>query len=263
MDVGAIENFDVTLWTKLANFLTAYDEPLMALEVLKKLPGYYRDNVPAEIIDLTSRIQARIATPTFYANNIEHDIATGEQGVQFINGTLRGKLIHDEVKALNDKGFFPHIFELAPGPYCLPLGLRALGLRFSYCAKSLNPETVAKARLELGSMWSDRPPGIQKNIFIACEIIEHLHYVDDIAAEYYRYGMKADFIHISTPLYTFDGRASSINWEDKDLGHLRTYTPDEFVKVVLPMFFPNDFSWQLHKTPVMHLRGEKNGNKFL
>ena len=41
-----------------------------------------------------------------------------------------------------------------------------------------------------------------------------------------------------------------------------TETPDEFVKSVLPMF-PNDFSWQLHKAPVMHLRGERNGNKFL
>ena len=263
MDVGAIENFDVSMWTKLANFLTAYDEPLMALEILNKLPAYYRDNVPAEIIELKTKIRKNLATPTFYANNIEHAIATPEESVSFIQGTLRGKLVFEEVKGLNDKGFYPHIFELAPGPYCLPIGLKRLGLSFSYNAKSLNPETMGLARAELGSMWSDRPPSTsQKNIFIAFEIIEHLHYPEDIAAEYYRYGMKADFIHLSTPLYTFDGRASSINWEDKDLGHLRTYTPDEFVKSVLPMF-PNDFSWQLHKAPVMHLRGERNGNKFL
>jgi len=260
LQVGEIENFDISPWIKAANILTAYDDPMLALELLELLPGFYRDNIPQEVTELKQKIWMKLATPTFYANNIETSICSKEQAIATIQQVLRGQLVAKDVKELNDQGIIPHIFELAPGPYWLPIGLRELGLKFTYFAKSLNPETIRLAKDELGILWAENPPEPTslyktKNIFVAFEIIEHLHHVEDIAAEYYRYGMTADIIHISTPNCTFDGRASSLNWFDKDLGHLRTFTPDEFSNIVLPMF--HGFSWLRHDAPVMHLRGEK------
>lgn len=257
MNIGEIEGISFEPWLKVANILTAYDDPILALDVLKKLPAYYRDNPPDEIIKLKNKILEKLATPAFYANSIETEVQ-GSGAKDYVQGTLRGQLVYKDIKELNEQGIVPHIFELAPGTYWLPIGLLELGLNFTYCARSLNPDTKAQAKRRLGSIYKESKPEFTKSLFLAFEIIEHLHHLEDIAAEYYRYGMGASIIHVSTPKYTFDGRQSSINWEDKDLGHLRTFTPREFCDSVIQMF--QGYQWQLHDAQVMQLRGVINGN---
>ena len=94
-------------------------------------------------------------------------------------------------------------------------------------------------------------------IFIACEIIEHLHHERDIRTEFERAKAQADIIHMSTPKYTFDGRIERLNWKEAgELGHLRTYTPAEFMRVVTRMF--PEYTFALYDSQILHLRGLKN-----
>lgn len=257
-EVGKCEFFDVNPYLQVSNQLVAADEPLRALEVLKLVPGYYRDNPPPELEAQRLAILALLATPTFYANNV-HDFRVQEEGAgDLVQGLLRGQLILKDVQDYNAKGLMPHLIDLGPGEYWLPIGLKKLGCKFTYLGVGLCEEAKRKAHEILkDNLWSgvtDRP-----KIFVACEIIEHLHHEEDIAVEFGRLNANADIIHISTPKYTWDGRNVRLDWNkpDRDLGHLRTYTPGEFQNVVMRMF-PRSYKWAYYDSTVQHMRGWKD-----
>lgn len=254
MNVGAIENWDPRPWLDKANILTAYDEPLMALKSLEDVPGYYRDHKDPQIEALRRKILSKLVTPHWYMNC--HDSILGkEESKNMIQYTLRGSQMLKEVKALNEKGLTPLIVEFAPGEFWLPIGLWEHGCRFSYVPIGLSE----KALNEFNTQYPTYEMATSPTIYCAFEIIEHLHFESDIQIEIERLGLKPDIIHLSTPLYSFDGRASSLDWGNKDLGHLRTYTPNEFAQVAMKMF--RGYSWKLIPDQVMHLRGSLDGNK--
>lgn len=137
----------------------------------------------------------------------------------------------------------------------MPLMLKQMDYKFSY--KDIGLHMVARERAHemLHGYIRQIPKDDQPVIFVATELIEHLWHEADIYVEFLRAGGKADIVHISTPLYTFDGMTDDPKyWESKgDLGHLRTYTPNELSVTVAKMFPQYDFLY--YKSQIQHLRG--------
>lgn len=259
MSVGKCEGFRVEPLLEVCNMLVAYDEPVRALRILDGigLPGYYRDNPPKEVLHLKRQIHAKLATPNFYMNNIWDKRVEVERSVLTLQNTLRGKLIAEDVKALNKEGKIPHVVDMGPGEYWLAIGLHKTDHKFTYEDIGLTVDAPQKAREILPTEVFTKGEG--PVVFVACEIIEHLYNEGDLRVEMERHAPNAEIIHISTPKYTFDGRLSQLEWKKKgDLGHLRTYTPSEFWSVVTKMFW--DYDWQSidpSRTEILHMRGSK------
>lgn len=259
-NIGKLEFFDPNPWVQVANQMIAGDEPISAIKLLTKLPpGYYRDNMPVEFKEILDKITAKLATPHYYMSNI-HDQVIHDDGkaVQSIEGTLRGDLIRQEIEFFNSKGYTPHITDLGPGEYWLPIALKELGYKFTYEGIGLNMKARAQAQEVLPSEMVPYIPGSPR-VFVACEIIEHLHHPRDIVTDYLRAGGNANVIHISTPKYSFDCSKKKLNWDTEfnDAGHVRTYTPKEFVSIVGELF--PEFELQFYDQVIMHIRGVRKG----
>lgn len=254
---GICDFFDSKPFIEAANILVAADEPMRAIQLLENLPGYYRDNPPAEVTEVVRTIQSKLATPAFYMHNIFDEGVNDQTAHLALDSLLRGVLIQQDVKKYNDLGLIPHIVDLGPGEYWLPLGLKTKGYKFTYRDIGLNTAAKAKADALLSDFdVSKRRSEKDPTIFVACELIEHLHHEKDILVEYLRAGITADIIHISTPRYTFDTRKERLEWRRYgDLGHLRTYTPTEFQKIVIEMF--PSYNWGYCDDEIMHMRGRK------
>ena len=259
---GSCEFFSLKPFLDAANILVAADEPMRALSLLDNLPGFYRDHIPAEVVELKNRIYSLLATPAFYATNPYDQLVRHETADQVVVSTLRGQLILKDVKDCNEKNQTPHIIDLGPGEYWLPIGLKKLSCKFTYKAIGLCNNAHLLAREHIAQEMDANPDPQSPRIFVACEIIEHLHHEQDLRVDLERNGGNAQILHFSTPKYTFDGRASQLDWTKKgDLGHLRTYTPREFQLVVTRMFPEYNFSYV--DSQVMHMRGEHIGHQQL
>lgn len=255
---GKTEFFDYKPWKEAADILVGADDPMRALQLLELVPGFERDHYPKELAEVKRNIFSKLATPTFYMSNPGDMNVTTENADQYVKGNLRGILIEQDVKEYNDKGIVPHLVDLGPGEYWLPIGLKALGHKFTYEDIGLCDKARNRALEILGTTYQDTDANHkpEATIYVACEILEHLHCEQDIAVECMRRNINPDIIHISTPRYSFDVRMTRKDWlEHGDLGHLRTYTPAEFVTVVTKMFA--GYKWLMHNQPIMHLRGTK------
>lgn len=251
--------WDSKPFIEAANILVAADEPLRALKLLKELPGFYRDNQPPEIHALIRKIHQYLATPVFYAGNFwDTQVQDVDKATSALDGLLRGILIRQDVEKYNQQKITPHIIDLGPGEYWLPIALSHKGFHFTYQGVGLCKEAEMKARALLpGHIVDKKPAHNPPTIFVACELIEHLHNENDILVEFERNQADAEIIHVSTPKYTYDTKADQIEWENKGcLGHLRTYTPKEFQDVVQSMF--TGYNWGYCDSYIMHLRGTKN-----
>lgn len=231
MNAGEIKNISFKPLIEWANTLFASDEFERAIDCLTdKLPAYYRDNPPQEVLDLVRHAYHQWMSIGDYAINPHDEVFNIERSLQSLNGTLRGTMVKDHVKKYNEDGITPHIVDMGPGEFWLPLALKELGLKFTYYGYCLQKKQENRVREHLGSMWQDSTP--DKNvIFNACEIIEHITKPEyDILQLFNRMCPNAETVYISTPLYTYGGG----NWdwhkpENKGLlGHLRAYTPREF-----------------------------------
>lgn len=252
-ECGKLEFFDPTPWLQCADILAAGDEPLMALKLLELVPGFYRDHYPVLLQEKRAQIQAALTTPAWYVTNYHDTKVREELAVSTVEGTLRGVNILEDVKNFNIQGLIPHIIDLGPGEYWLPIGLQKLGCEFTYQPIGLCSEAHEKAIQIIGSRIQAKRAG-RPEIFVACELIEHLHHEADIRSDCARARGNPDIIHISTPKYCFDGRAERINWSQfGELGHLRTYTPDEFRAAVLKMW--PEYQWTYVDGQPMHMRG--------
>jgi hypothetical protein len=109
------------------------------------------------------------------------------------------------------------------------------------------------AEKRLGEHWSSKPEPKQRKVFICFEMLEHLARPEEIFHHYVKAGGDFDTILLSTPMYTYGGGMP--NWYECDLGHLRTYTPREFLDYA-KKHWPFH-KWELQTGPVMCLIGEK------
>ncbi len=243
-----MSNFKLKPFIECAEELLRADETERALWLLDNLPAYYRDNTPQEILDLKLEVIKRIATPTLYANGDIEDIIDLKDG-HGMGESLRGLFLKKEVKWFNDQGLTPHIVDYGPGEYWLPIILHNADLKFSYQPIYLNVRahsSILQFLLDLAPRQDGAP-----NIFVACEIIEHLWNEQDIKTEMLSHGGFADVIHISTPCYTFDTQCK--DWkEKKDLGHLRAYTPVEFSRKLSEIF--REYKQFYIYSQIMHAR---------
>lgn len=248
--------FDVKPWISVIDQLASSDDVLKALQVCDLLPAYQRIHEPEEITEIRSKILAKTMTPHGYAGNA-NDMRINEESVNIYKTTLRAILIKADVEEYNKQGKTPHIVEVGPGEYTLPLLLKQEGLKFTYKDIGLHNGAAAVARdLLKGYMW-DIYPKDQPVIFVACEIIEHLHFESDLYIEFMKHcNGRADKIHMSTPNMTFDGHYEDAKvWERRgDLGHLRTYCLHEFAQVVQKMF--RQFNWKFYESMILHATGE-------
>jgi len=254
-NIGKLSFWNSKPFLDAADILVAGDEPLRALELLTNLPGYYRDHVPLEIHEMKREIYSLLATPTFYASNpFDARVLTGDQCIDIFQHTLRGHLIHDDFRQFKEQGKVPHLIDLGPGEYWVPIGLHTLGFAFTYQDIGLCETAQKLAYPQLQGHLGPKSPA-SPTIFIACELIEHLHHEEDLRVDFERSGGKADILHISTPKYSFDGKPEKFHWRKHgDLGHLRTYTPKEFMET-MGRIFP-EFSWGIYtQGPILHARG--------
>lgn len=239
---GETQYFDPKPFLDAANQLVMHDEIERAVHLLENLPGRYRDFVPKEVVDLRNQIIKDLMNAPDYIDNPYDDMVSFDRGKASVNTTLRGTVILQDVRKMNDEGKVPHIVDMGPGEYWLPLGLKAHAVAFTYYAFSMQPRVEAKAKELLGDIFRDVGyGGDQPKLFVANEIIEHLWDEREIYQNFLKCGGDADLVYVSTPMYTFGPGAP--NWRNTQLGHLRTYTPKEFSTIVTDMFRNYQFTF--------------------
>lgn len=254
--IGAVEYWDPHPWLDAANILVAADEPLRALALLKLVPAYYRDHLDPKIVELENKIHSKLFPPRCYIEG-SSVITNPPSSKATVDFTLRGREVRDQILELNANGIIPHLTELAPGTYWLPIGLREFGCKFKYWPIDMDVELKSRAATVFDFVKPSQYSG--PHIFCAFEIIEHLDFEGHIFVECMKLGLTPYSVHISTPLYSYDGTVQARDWSNKDLGHIRAYTPREFCDVVNGMF--RGYTWELKHDRVMHLKGILNVDK--
>lgn len=213
----------------LAVLLVQYDEVERALLILNNLPAYYRDHEPKSVTDLKAAIQSKIMLPQDYATHATDDQQLIDRD-DIIHILSRGQILMNEIKTANDNGVTPHIVEVGPGNYWLPLNLSKAGHKFTYSAIGVVPDLHIefKKQLPVEHQVQHKESPV---FFVAYEVIEHLHNVDELSIIASRIPNLSK-IFLSTPKYTYK---LNDDWYE-GLQHLRAYTPNEFLTEAQRLF---------------------------
>lgn len=152
-----------------------------------------------------------------------------------MSGTIRGQMVKNSVKDYNDKGLVPHIIDMGPGDYWIPIALTALKYDFTYEPIGVSPYALEQVIKLIGDTKFGKRKGDAPQIFLAMEIIEHLHHPSDIVTDCLRYcKIWPEVVILSTPHHNYD---YNTDWDRPDgLQHLRAYTPHEFADTINKMF---------------------------
>ncbi len=260
------DNLGRPIYFNIDKYLSSVEEMIIADEVeralwmLDNMPAYYRDNYPLRAMQIKERIYKQLFTVIDYGRNNNTQIEIFQKmkdmsledfnRIYFSNHRAMHTL--GTCLMLNDKGIIPHIVEMGPETYWLPYGLKKNGIKFTYKGDHLNENIHELAKLILSPIWSDESKS-DYNIFIAYEVIEHLHNEADIYHYYIQQNIDFKLVLLSTPKYTHI--AASPKWFDAALGHLRAYTPGEFLKFAQKYFYGRE--WKLAGEDCMLLQGEK------
>lgn len=243
---GIAITFNPKDFITVAQQLVDADEVERAISLLDNVPAFFRQHQHPDILAFKESILSRMITPSGYLNDA-HDceLMSAERARAMIDHTLRGHLIAKELSG--DESY--HVTDVGPGEYWLPIGIDGA---YSYRALGLDQKTRLEASTNRAVLLhSNREPN-PINVFVALEVIEHLPCPRDLAVECAKH-LKTEphYIHLSTPLYTFD---SSPKQEAKYLPHLRAYTPNEFL-IEAHKLWPH-YEWQPYlQGPIMSLRG--------
>lgn len=252
--IGYLESFDADRIAAVVEDYVNADEVERALWILDNLPGKYRDFPPTQLKHLKESILQAMVTPHAYmASGLDCNAYAEVDASNLLFYFLRAILVRLEVERYNAKGVTPHIIDVGPGEYFIPLGLKHLGAKFTYCDVGMDPKPALDARPRIKEHLRLRPDPGQPVIFLALEIIEHVAQPKELVVEALRYaGKMPERIHLSTPCYTFDGRKK--DWRKScGLPHLRTYTPKEFLQVV-DSLFPG-YALELYYADILSIRG--------
>lgn len=256
--VGSIDQMRFEPFYEAADILMRSDEPERALKVLDCVPALYRDNPPPELKKLREQILFALVTPHAYMSVDMDATVSFEHAEQILESVARGREAKKLVASLNERGIEPHIVEMGPGEYWLPMGLVKEGLKFTYRDISLLQRTGQQARQHLPlEIFRDFPAADQVTIFVGYEIIEHLMDPLELCVESFRHAKKCvEYVLLSTPMYTFDG--SMKDWRRREgMAHLRAYTPQEFLVEANRIF--KGYNWEICYDQVMVLKGTQRG----
>lgn len=248
--VGEIKGFRVTPFLEAANALAAADEMERAIHLLDNLPAFYRDNTPPEVTELRNTIYKGLMNAREYISNPHDDKIDTKAALHSLNGLVRGFETLNDVKEANAKGITPHIVDMGPGEFWLPIGLKESGVKFTYEPIALQKTVESKALALLGdivTLGTDK----KNKWFLAYEVMEHLPRESEIIMEYLKHGGDFERVYISTPKYTYGG--GCWNWKGGQLGHFRAYTPNEFINIATKMF--RDYNWTYYDNEVMLIKG--------
>lgn len=224
-------------WINAATILYYNDDPLRALQLLELLPAHLRLNPEPEIIELKRKIKAALVPTRAYADYTCDSLVEPDKALMHVAVLPRGRLAFDLVKHLNAEGLTPHILEVGPGTYWLPIGLHESNLNFKYTALGGNQSSRMQFTGSIGdknaSTYKDGP-----KVFIGYEIIEHMENPDALAWDAYAFfGSDPDALLISTPNGCFDNNNPKVHaFERGAQQHLRTYLMDELVNEVKRSF---------------------------
>ncbi len=236
---GYPNHFNLEAYYQTIVGLINSDEVETALFLINNPPAYFRDHPPQMLTEIKTRLHKQLWTPCQY-RGIYKDVVLAENDSD-TNWPLRGQVIEKIVRDINSAGQIPNIFELAGGSKWLPKGLEHKGVNFFYKEMSLDGQE--------GVLGKSNMP----NIFVCLELIEHLHNPWEIYQNYLKFDKAADIVVLSTPLYCYGGGMP--NWENRELGHLRTYVPSEFHAIASKMF--QGYEWTMNMDDVMVLTGRK------
>lgn len=238
----------------ISDFLVQHDETERAVKLLTDIvPGYVRDNREPVFTKEISKIHKYMMDASDYiSGRDETTLCSKDRAAQMMTATLRGQRIRASVDAYNVEGIIPNVYEIGPGDFWLPQGLKQAGCKFNYYFSGF--ETAAA--VEFRSKYTNEYGNGDYNILVACELIEHLKDPFDIWMYIDKFGVtNPDEIHLSTPRYCF---SVTHQWDSNDnIGrgqHLRTYTPNEF-RFIAHSMFP-DYNWTYSDSEIMSLVGK-------
>lgn len=231
------------------------DEIQIALQMCDQIPGWYRDNIPKEILALKSRIYQQTYDQIEYATDDEEAECTREFGEEQWHSSYcfpRAQILEDAVKALNDQGKVPWILDLGCSHGNLPLGLIKYGFKFTYCGKGMNYRIVKKLKGWIGNVWQGSPLSEDQPTILTCfETLEHAMNPHDLVHSAHKLGVHFDQIYLSTPMYCLGGGLPE--WRERRIGHVRNWTPSEFADFARHGF--PGYSWVLTPAYSMVLKG--------
>lgn len=246
-------NFDPVKCEEYVRMLIDHDEVERALLVLENVPAHIRDKIPKNLSTLRNEILYAMCTPNAYhADDFDLEVSL-KNSTAHVETLLRGILVRNEVERYNALGIVPHIVDLGPGEYNIPVGLKQLDAKFTYFGIGLDKKAKAQALPIIGNRWQERGRKDQPTIFVANEIIEHLPSTQDIVIDALRNCEGwPERVHLSTPCYAYDLYDRDFDKRGA-LPHLRAYTPDEFLAEVSKLF--RGYEIQLYNSQIMSIRG--------
>lgn len=251
--IGTVESFDENIAVKFVETLVEADEVERALLIIDNLPAFYRDNPPLKLQQLKRDILSSMVTAHAYLSSDLDANVVPDACPQLVNSLLRGILVQREISRYNKQGKTPHIVDIGPGEYFIPIGLQRMAMRFTYWDVGMDQKTARAAHPIIQEVRLEKAPVDQPLVFLALEVIEHVSETKELAVEALRHcGRWPDRVHLSTPCYTFDGRRKS--WRKPcGLPHLRAYTPREFMAEAGAIF--SGYHWDFFSSQIMSLRG--------
>jgi hypothetical protein len=235
------------------------DEIQIALEMLDKIPGYYRDNYPKELNEIKRILYRQMYDQFDYAND-EGEAGWKKEDViaQCLTDYTfpRANILAEEIKNLNTGGLVPWICELSASHGWLPIGFSERRYQFTYFAKNLNAKALDKIKEWLKQdkdIWRDSPPECAPKILVFYEALEHMNTPSDFTQAAHKLGHEFDQIYLSTPKYTLWGGLP--DWSTRRIGHVRTWTTSEFGEFARTSF--PGFTWTLYDHHSMVLVGKR------
>ncbi len=231
----------------------------MALLMLEQIPGWWRDNYPQELTEIREIIYRQTYDQIEYATDDEEADCPREMGEeQWVNDYCypRAEILNAIVRTYNTaphNKWAPWIFDLGCSHGNMPLGLIKGGLDFYYRGAGMNHRIVQKLKSWVGDRWSDMPLAPKQPTILYCtEVIEHCFRPEDIVHSAHKVGVEFDQIVLSVPMYCLG--AGLPDWKTRRMGHVRNWTPDEFIKFA-NKHWPG-YSWTIYKSNSMVLVGE-------
>lgn len=256
-NVGRPNFFDVDMYLLMIEQMITCDEVEKAMWMLDNMPAYYRDNVPHGTIRIKEQLFKKFFTTADYADMSpelfnEASRLSKEAVQKEFKSIIRFYKIYEVVRQLNEAGITPHIIEYGPGGFAIPYGLNSFDLRYTYFAQGLNVVAINKVKNTL-PQWTEELGAY--NIFVCYEVIEHLTDVGEIYHFATKHCSFYDRVLISTPKYTWAGGFP--DWYNRDLGHLRTYTPRDLLSFGMK-YWPH-LKWGVNTDYELVLEGMLDG----
>jgi hypothetical protein len=262
-DINNPENLGRPIYWRLDAHIAAIEQMIRADEIQEALrmcdnvPGWWRDHYPAELERIKNTLFRQCYDQFDYASDGDEAGWTKEDilAQAFSAYTYpRADILAGEVRALNNTAETPWIFEISPSHGWLPLGFADKGLQFTFCGKNLNQPALNKIKHWLPEgVWADQPLAVQKTMLVCFEALEHMWNPHDLEQAAKKIGVKFDYIFLSTPKYTLGGGLP--DWDTRRLGHVRTWTPNEFLRFADESF--RGYAWHYYDAHSLVLKGVK------